>query len=569
MQAALTDLDRISDLPQDVLAVTIVADRVGIRPEDRLLYYPAAPNRTEAAASRFAEAEQAEFAHSDLNAAAAIYNRLADDDDSEVRAGALTRLARVHRKRKNHDAALRAYDRLSLITHTAVAGLPAGLIAREGRASVFAETLRTPDLRKEASAFLDELRSGRWQLSKSEFEFYSAEAEARLSQADAELDADDVARAEAVGWLWENRNSAGSAVRRLIETGSGPALVVSRTTTDGLMAAVAGPKYLAALCREAVPDPAFRCTLSDSEGRAVVGQTPPDRSAAIRTAAAAKLPWTLQVFEVSGAEAVVSPRRRLLFGVAGVLGIVWLTGAIFIVRAIGREARVAQLQSDFVAAVSHEFRSPLSSLCQISEMLAADRLESQDLRRQAYGVLARESERLRRLVEGLLDFQRFEAGAAVYNFERLEIGALLRSIVAEFQERVASAGYTIDFRAPEAATYLKADREALSRAVWNLIDNAVKYSPECRTVWLDASRTPNGVSVAVQDRGLGIPAGEQREIFEKFVRGADSKTRRIKGTGIGLAMVRHIVEAHGGEIGLSSQPGEGSRFTILLPAEGA
>jgi signal transduction histidine kinase len=275
----------------------------------------------------------------------------------------------------------------------------------------------------------------------------------------------------------------------------------------------------------------------------------------------------VQVFETPGTAPVVSSQRRLLFGVAVALSMVWLTGTVFIVRAIGREARAVQLQSDFVAAVSHEFRSPLSSLCQISEMLVADRLVSEDTRRQAYAVLTRESERLRSLVEELLNFQRFEAGAAVFHFERLEIGAFLRFVVADFQERVAPAGYRIEFHAPESVTYVKADRAALSRAIWNLLDNAVKYSPECRTVWVNSSRSPLGVSVTVQDRGMGIPAAEQGDIFEKFVRGADSKIHGIKGTGIGLAMVRHIVKAHGGEIALASQPGEGSQFTILIPAE--
>jgi signal transduction histidine kinase len=104
--------------------------------------------------------------------------------------------------------------------------------------------------------------------------------------------------------------------------------------------------------------------------------------------------------------------------------------------------------------------------------------------------------------------------------------------------------------------------------VWNLLDNAVKYSPDCRTVWVDLEHVGNNIIVAVRDRGLGIPAKEQRAIFEKFVRGAESKARRIKGTGIGLALVRRIVQAHGGEIRVSSQPGDGSRFAVVLP-EGA
>ncbi|HEY5551441.1 MAG TPA: HAMP domain-containing sensor histidine kinase, partial [Opitutaceae bacterium] len=297
---------------------------------------------------------------------------------------------------------------------------------------------------------------------------------------------------------------------------------------------------------------------------------PPAGLSEVRTAAETRLPWTIQLFpSAEAAFPVDSPRRSLLLGMAAVLTLVWIAGAAFIVRAIGREARVAQLQSDFVAAVSHEFRSPLSSLCQISEMLSADRLNSEDRRRESYGVLTRESERLRRLVEGLLDFQRFEAGAAVYHFEPVEIGSFLKSIVADFRERVAAIGYTIEMTGAGGEHYVRADREALARAIWNLLDNAVKYSPDCRTVWVDVEHSEHRVTIVVRDRGLGIPRSEQRHIFEKFVRGADSKARRIKGTGIGLAMVRHIVKAHGGEILLASQPGEGSRFAMIFPLSAA
>jgi two-component system phosphate regulon sensor histidine kinase PhoR len=197
-------------------------------------------------------------------------------------------------------------------------------------------------------------------------------------------------------------------------------------------------------------------------------------------------------------------------------------------------------------------------------MLARDRFGSDELRRKSYDVLVRETERLRRLVEGLLDFGRFEAGAAAYRFEVLDANAFLCGIVNEFQERVAALGYAIELHAPGGELPIRADREALARAIWNLLDNAVKYSPECRTVWVDVEHQAKCISIAVRDQGLGIPAHEQQEIFDKFVRGADSKALRIKGTGIGLAMVRHIVQAHGGEIRLASAPGQGSRFTMIL-----
>jgi signal transduction histidine kinase len=116
---------------------------------------------------------------------------------------------------------------------------------------------------------------------------------------------------------------------------------------------------------------------------------------------------------------------------------------------------------------------------------------------------------------------------------------------------------------------VRADGEALGLAVWNLLDNAVKYSSDCHTVWIETKREGAGAAITVRDGGPGIPPGEQDRIFEKFVRGSAAASSLVKGTGIGLSLARHIVRAHGGEIRLASQPGQGSAFTIFIPGEGA
>lgn len=571
MQRSLADLE--GRLAQPITAgslpagITLVAaGESGIAAVPRLLYYPEAARLPEAAPETFAQAERLEFTVNDLAGAARIYERLAGAADAPTRADALTRLGRVERKLHDTAAADRAYDRLSRISHAAVAGLPSSLIAREGRASLYQETHRTGELSHEAAALQNDLRTGRWQLTKQQFEFYSDEAAAWLKQP-APDNADRHVIAEAFGRVWRNRTNGVAFTRRLIPVERSTALVIWRQNGDRIDAVVGGPRYLQMLGSEAVPSTSLRWALADPEGRTVLGAPPPAREAALRTAAVTQLPWTLHVFD-SGGPVGVSPRRKLLLWVFAVLAVVLSAGAYFILRAISREMRVARLQSDFVAAVSHEFRSPLSSLAQISEMLARDRFGSDELRRKSYDVLVRETERLRRLVEGLLDFGRFEAGAAAYRFEVLDANAFLRGLVNEFQERVAALGYAIVLHAPEGELPVRADREALARAIWNLLDNAVKYSPECRTVWVDVEHEANRISIDVRDRGLGIPPHEQQEIFDKFVRGADSKALRIKGTGIGLAMVRHIVQAHGGEIRLASEPGQGSRFTMILRETG-
>jgi signal transduction histidine kinase len=243
-----------------------------------------------------------------------------------------------------------------------------------------------------------------------------------------------------------------------------------------------------------------------------------------------------------------------------------LTASYLIFRAVRREMAVGRLKSDFVAAVSHEFRTPLTALRQFTDMLREHGDLSDDRRRLCYDAQSRATDRLTRLVESLLDFGRIEAGARPYRFERRNCAELVESVVEEFRREAQAAGYEVEFHGNGPAR-IEADGEALSRAVWNLLDNAVKYSPDHRTIEVDLERREQSVAIAVRDRGIGIPANERTAIFTKFHRGEQARTRGINGTGIGLAMVDQIVKAHHGRLELESDPGKGSTFTIFLPAK--
>jgi signal transduction histidine kinase len=252
----------------------------------------------------------------------------------------------------------------------------------------------------------------------------------------------------------------------------------------------------------------------------------------------------------------------LLAGLA-ILGALILGSGYFTFRGIQRELAAARLQSEFVSAVSHEFRTPLTSMRQLSEMLSKGRVISEDRRQQYYDVLTRESERLHRLVERLLNFGRTEAGAARYHLEPVELGELIRAVAGEFQRQAEHCQVEVSVDA--APCRIRGEREMLSLALWNLLDNAMKYSPECRTVWISLSRNGAQAAIAVRDQGVGIPRHEQGRIFKKFVRGAGTAALGVKGTDIGLTMVDHAVKAHGGQVRLESEVGRGSTFTIVLP----
>ena len=150
----------------------------------------------------------------------------------------------------------------------------------------------------------------------------------------------------------------------------------------------------------------------------------------------------------------------------------------------------------------------------------------------------------------------------------MDAGILAAEVASEFQKEVEARGIRIDFAVDSAGpVLLKADADALAHALWNLLDNAVKYSPGRSAVHLSVGRNPNGIVISVKDEGLGIPARERRQIFRKFVRGQKASELGIKGTGLGLAIVSNIVAAHGGAVELESEEGRGSTFRIILPSE--
>jgi signal transduction histidine kinase len=350
-------------------------------------------------------------------------------------------------------------------------------------------------------------------------------------------------------------------------------LLVWQTTSDRLVAQVAGPHYLeqhwlpglqSLMDRQGV-----RLALTDAEGHPILAQfsaTPPRQ--AVRSSAETQLPWTLRVVSRDPLAELTQQgnRRRLLLLAFTLVAAFVLAGSYFIARAVTRELEVARLQSDFVSAVSHEFRTPLASLRQLSELLSDGRVPSERRRQEYYEGLRRASERLYRLVESLLDFGRMQAGARQYRFDLLETESFFRGVVEEFAQEAGERGYRVDIAQQGHLPRVQADREALARALWNLLDNAVKYSPQNKTVWAKSTCENGRVAISVSDKGLGIAPHERKRIFKKFVRLASAELAGAKGTGLGLTMVAHIVAAHGGQVSVDSEPGVGSTFTILLPS---
>jgi len=241
-------------------------------------------------------------------------------------------------------------------------------------------------------------------------------------------------------------------------------------------------------------------------------------------------------------------------------------GSYITARTVRRELEVAKMRADFVSTVSHEFRSPLTGIRQVAEMLFRGRVAGAERQHYYHKMILQESERLGRLVENLLDFSRMEEGHKEYRFAPLDTSVWLRKLIESFQSEINESEISVVADIPEDLPAISADGEALECAVHNLLDNAVKYSPGSQTIWLEAAAGNGEVTISVRDHGVGIAEPDCNHIFDKFYRVDGEISLQVKGAGLGLSLVRHIVAAHGGSVDCESRVGEGSRFSISIPA---
>jgi signal transduction histidine kinase len=252
----------------------------------------------------------------------------------------------------------------------------------------------------------------------------------------------------------------------------------------------------------------------------------------------------------------------------GFIDLMLLAGLVLVWTNVRRELKLSRLKSDFVANVSHELKTPLALIRLFAETLELGRVPTEEKKQQYHRIINKESRRLTQLINNILDFSRIEAGRKEYRFVRTDLAAVVRDVVDAYRFPIEHQGFTLDLAVAEDLPEMDADPEALSQALINLLNNAIKYSPETKTIAVSVRREGGRVLVSVADRGIGIPKAEQKRIFEKFYRVESSLVHTTKGSGLGLALVQHITEAHGGRVEVASAPGEGSTFTLSLPVRG-
>jgi two-component system phosphate regulon sensor histidine kinase PhoR len=247
------------------------------------------------------------------------------------------------------------------------------------------------------------------------------------------------------------------------------------------------------------------------------------------------------------------------------MDVVLLAGAWLVYTSIRREMELVRIKSDFVSNVSHELRTPLALIRMFGETLEMGRVKSDEKKQEYYGTIVKESERLTRLVNNILDFSKMEAGKKQYNFQKVDINAIISSVMNTYSYHLYSEGFLPVLELSSSLPQIKADSEAVTEAIINLIDNAIKFSETEKFLRLRTFVRDSIVAVEVEDHGVGIAQEHKKRIFDTFYRVGAALVHNTKGTGLGLSLVKHIMDAHGGLVNVDSVVGKGSTFRLLFP----
>jgi len=258
-------------------------------------------------------------------------------------------------------------------------------------------------------------------------------------------------------------------------------------------------------------------------------------------------------------------RRTLLISALTLTLTLTLLAAYLLWRDVRRDMELAEMRSQFVSSVSHELKTPLTTVRMFTETMRLDEEMDRQTQCEYLDTILSESERLGRLVDNVLDFAKIEQGARIYHRQPVRLEEVVEESARVIGYPLKQSGFTLDLAVERTLPPIEADRDALLQAILNLMTNAMKYSDKSRRIGLELRHEGDDALIAVTDYGIGIAPEEQARIFDRFYRAPASQSQYIPGAGLGLTLVAHIAKAHGGDVAVRSSPGAGSTFTIRLP----
>jgi len=257
-------------------------------------------------------------------------------------------------------------------------------------------------------------------------------------------------------------------------------------------------------------------------------------------------------------------RKNLIFII--IADILFILTAIIILVNIRKELELSRLKSDFVTNVSHEIRTPLALISMYAETLFLNRIKDDKKKTEYYNIIFNESQRLSNIVNRILSFSKIESGKRNFNYKEININELINKIINTFRYDLEQKEFFIDIQLNNDLPSINADEEAIGEALFNLIDNAIKYCEKGKYLGIKSYSEDGKVCIEIKDKGNGIPTSEQKNIFDKFYRiSKGDLAYPVKGNGLGLTIVKSIIESHGGQINVKSELNKGSIFIVYLP----
>lgn len=558
------------------------------------------------------EAEQNEFQLKNYARALELYqSALSTTLSGDTKADLLMRQARVYARMGKLAQAVKTFEVVAKRYRNSrlPGGLPSGLAARLELVRLTLRGGNSTLAGSRLSELYQDLLSGFWSLNRSQFRFVRNKIESlafEFSEPVRPVDSDTYRMIEALGrradslvfrtdYLLEVSAAALSIIldstrvaidsvvsrRRLIVAANGKRTMLTiaiaaehRSDADAAVGAIIDQDKLATTV---LPRLTESLSLGDntalmikSENKATVYGASPPAGSRLTTAIPfeGRFPsWTVEIYQIDPHffESLITGRQSFYIYALITVMLAMIFGAIMTTRMMSRELELARMKSDFVSTVSHEFRSPLTSIRQLAEMLQSGRVLSDERRKRYYDVILEQSERLSLMVGNILDLARIDEQRFNLEYEQVDMKQLLNSIVVRARQQGGEEEIPIGLNIDDNLPPVFVDPGAITHIMTNLIDNAIKYSSERPKVTIAAHADHHNIVITVEDQGVGIPKGETEKVFERFYRTGDEFTRKVKGSGLGLALVRELVYAHGGTIKLSSEPHKGSTFTIRLP----
>jgi signal transduction histidine kinase len=320
---------------------------------------------------------------------------------------------------------------------------------------------------------------------------------------------------------------------------------------------------------DAASRPDLKLTVHDGDGHLVLGD---GHDKAPKSEVTGRMAFVFSDWKLSlgggsmTAEEWAQSNFLLNISLSALLALVLLGGVVLALRTAAREIKLSRMKADFVSNVSHELRTPIASIRVFGEFLRLGRAGSEAKTREYGEYIETESRRLTQLINNILDFSKIESGAKTYRLQSEHLESIVEGVARTLEVSLKHKGFRLDYDPPaEPLPLMEIDPEAITQALSNLVDNAVKYSGEATEVHVRLARVDGEALISVEDHGIGISRDEQGKIFDRFHRVSTGLVHTVRGSGLGLSIVRHIARAHGGSVSVESEPGKGSKFTIHLP----